>query len=95
VIATAQPIRLYDSMRGEKVAFEPLKPGHASMYLCGPTTYAEAHIGHAYSAIAFDTIRRTLQWLGYQVTFVRNVTDVDDKIIKRRHGTIFCDVARC
>lgn len=52
------------------------------MYLCGPTTYAAAHIGHAYSAIAFDTIRRALTFLGYHVTFVRNVTDVDDKIIK-------------
>ena len=70
-------------MRRQKVAFEPLVPGKISMYVCGPTTYAPAHIGHAYSAIAFDTIRRSLVFLGWDVTFVRNVTDVDDKIIKR------------
>jgi cysteinyl-tRNA synthetase len=76
------PFRLYDSMRRHKVAFEPLVPGQIGMYVCGPTTYAAAHIGHAYSAIAFDTIRRSLEFLGWRVTYVRNVTDVDDKIIK-------------
>jgi cysteinyl-tRNA synthetase len=70
-------------MRRQKVAFEPLEPGKVSMYVCGPTTYTQSHIGHAYSAIAFDTIRRSLRFLGYEVKFVRNVTDVDDKIIKR------------
>jgi cysteinyl-tRNA synthetase len=69
-------------MRRQKVAFDPLAPGKVSMYVCGPTPYAAAHIGHAYSAISFDTIRRSLQFLGWQVTYVRNVTDVDDKIIK-------------
>jgi cysteinyl-tRNA synthetase len=77
------PLRLHDSLRRQKVPFEPLEAGKVGMYLCGPTTYAAAHIGHAYSAIAFDTIRRALRWLGWQVRFVRNVTDVDDKIIKR------------
>jgi cysteinyl-tRNA synthetase len=76
-------LRLYDSLRRQKVTFEPLQPGKVSMYLCGPTTYTPAHIGHAYSAICFDTIRRSLQFLGYEVRYVRNVTDVDDKIIKR------------
>jgi cysteinyl-tRNA synthetase len=57
------------------------------MYVCGPTTYAPAHIGHAYSAIAFDTVRRALTFLGWDVTYVRNVTDIDDKIIKRAHET--------
>jgi cysteinyl-tRNA synthetase len=75
-------LRLYDSLRRQKVPFEPLVPGKASIYLCGPTPYAAAHIGHAYSAISFDLIRRSLQFLGYQVTFVRNITDVDDKILK-------------
>ena len=70
-------------MRRQKVPFEPLVPGKIGMYVCGPTTYAAAHIGHAYSAIAFDTIRRSLEFLGWEVTYVRNVTDVDDKIIKR------------
>jgi cysteinyl-tRNA synthetase len=81
------PVRLYDSFRREKVPFEPLEPGKVSMYVCGPTPYAPAHIGHAYSAIAFDTIRRSLGFLGYQVRYVRNVTDVEDKIIKRGHET--------
>ncbi|MBS1120317.1 MAG: cysteinyl-tRNA synthetase [Deltaproteobacteria bacterium] len=70
-------------MRRQKVAFEPLETGKVSMYVCGPTPYAPAHIGHAYSAIAFDTIRRSLRFLGYDVKFVRNITDVEDKIIKR------------
>jgi cysteinyl-tRNA synthetase len=76
------PFRLHDSMRREKVPFEPLVPAKIGMYLCGPTTYAPAHIGHAFSAIAFDTIRRSLGFLGWDVKYVRNVTDVDDKIIK-------------
>jgi cysteinyl-tRNA synthetase len=79
------PVRLYDSFRREKVALEPLEPGKVSLYVCGPTPYAPAHIGHAYSAIAFDTIRRSLRFLGYEVRYVRNVTDVEDKIIRRAH----------
>jgi cysteinyl-tRNA synthetase len=70
-------------MRRDKVAFEPLKSGHVSMYVCGPTPYAPAHIGHAFSAISFDTIRRSLRFLGYEVQYVRNITDVEDKIIRR------------
>ncbi len=81
------PFRLYDSMRGEKVPFEPLEPGKVGVYVCGPTTYAPAHIGHAYSAISFDTVRRSLEFLGWQVTYVRNVTDIDDKIIKEANAT--------
>ncbi|HET9624561.1 MAG TPA: cysteine--tRNA ligase [Kofleriaceae bacterium] len=77
------PVRLYDSFRRDKVAFEPLEPGKVGMYVCGPTPYAPAHIGHAYSAISFDTIRRSLIFLGYQVRYVRNITDVEDKIINR------------
>ena len=80
---TTTAVRLYDSFRKQKVDFDPVEPGAATMYLCGPTTYDSAHIGHAYSAICFDVIRRALGWLGYRVKFVRNVTDVDDKIIKR------------
>jgi cysteinyl-tRNA synthetase len=82
VTASPPPFRLYDSLQRQKVDVTPLVPGQVGMYVCGPTTYAAAHIGHAYSAIAFDTIRRALTWLGYQVKYVRNVTDVDDKIIK-------------
>jgi cysteinyl-tRNA synthetase len=74
-------------MRRAKVGFEPLAPGKVGIYVCGPTTYAPAHIGHAYSAIAFDMVRRALTFLGWDVTYVRNVTDIDDKIIKRAHET--------
>jgi cysteinyl-tRNA synthetase len=76
-------LRVYDSFQRQKVPFEPLELGQVGMYVCGPTPYAAAHIGHAYSAIAFDTIRRSLRFLGFQVKLVRNVTDVEDKIIKR------------
>jgi cysteinyl-tRNA synthetase len=74
-------------MRRQKVPFEPLQPGKVGVYVCGPTTYAPAHIGHAYSAIAFDTVRRSLEFLGWDVKYVRNVTDIDDKIIKRANET--------
>ncbi|HWO21911.1 MAG TPA: cysteine--tRNA ligase [Kofleriaceae bacterium] len=83
--SSARPLRLYDSMRREKVPFEPLVPGQVGMYVCGPTPYAPAHIGHAYAAISFDTIRRALKFLGYEVRYVRNITDVEDKIIRRAH----------
>ena len=74
-------------MSQQKVPFEPIVPGKVGMYVCGPTTYAPAHIGHAYSAIAFDTVRRCLEFLGWDVTYVRNVTDIDDKIINRARET--------
>ena len=70
-------------MRRQKVPFEPLEPGKVGIYVCGPTPYAPAHIGHAYSAISFDTIRRSLRFLGFEVRYVRNITDVEDKIIRR------------
>ena len=76
----ATPVRLYDSLHRQKVGFTPMVPDHVGMYLCGPTPYAPAHIGHAYSAICFDLIRRGFIFLGYQVRFVRNITDVEDKI---------------
>jgi cysteinyl-tRNA synthetase len=84
---SAHPVRLYDSLRRQKVPFEPVVPGQVGMYVCGPTPYAAAHIGHVYSAVSFDTIRRCLIFLGYQVKYVRNITDVDDKIINRARET--------
>ena len=81
-VTTPAPVRLYDSLRKQKVELQPLVPGKVSMYVCGPTPYAAAHIGHAYSACCFDLIRRSLIFLGYDVKYVRNITDVDDKIIK-------------
>ncbi len=76
-------IRLYDTKSHKKVDFEPLQSGKISMYVCGPTVYNRIHIGNARTFISFDTIRRYLEWRGFEVTFVQNVTDVDDKIINR------------
>ncbi len=74
-------IYIYNSLTRKKDKFVPLKPGQVKMYVCGPTVYDQPHIGHARSAYIFDVIRRYLIYKGYKVTFVRNVTDVDDKII--------------
>jgi len=76
-------IVLYNSLSRTKVPFEPLRSGEIKMYVCGPTVYDEPHIGHARSAYIFEVIRRYLQYRGYAVKFVRNVTDVDDKIIAK------------
>jgi len=76
-------IKIYSTLSRRKEVFEPLVPGEVSMYVCGPTVYAKAHIGHAMSSIIFDIIRRYFLHSGYQVKFVMNYTDVDDKIIDR------------
>ncbi len=76
-------IKIYDTMAREKRPFIPLSEGKVSMYVCGPTVYNYIHIGNARTFISFDTIRRYLIWRGYEVTFVQNITDVDDKIIKK------------
>ena len=77
------PIFIYNSLSRKKDELIPLKPKEIKMYVCGPTVYDEAHIGHARSAYIFDCIRRYLIYKGYKVKFVRNVTDVDDKIIDK------------
>jgi cysteinyl-tRNA synthetase len=74
---------IYDSAKKAKVLFEPIKRDKVSIYVCGPTVYDDAHLGHARSAIAFDLLRRVLRELGYGVTFAKNFTDIDDKIIKK------------
>lgn len=76
-------LKITNTLTGRKEAFEPLEPGRVRMYVCGPTVYSEAHIGHAMSAIIFDVIRRYLEYTGNEVTFVQNFTDIDDKIIQR------------
>ena len=76
-------IRIYNTLTGKKEAFQPLEPGHVKLYVCGITSYDYCHIGHARSALAFDMIVRYLRYRRYRVTFVRNFTDIDDKIIKR------------
>jgi cysteinyl-tRNA synthetase len=70
-------------MTRQKEDLQPLKPGHVSMYVCGDTVYDLCHMGHARSKIAFDVVRRYLTFSGLKVTFVRNITDIDDRIIKR------------
>jgi len=77
------PIFIYNSLTRKKEEFTPLKPKEIKMYVCGPTVYDQPHIGHARSAYIFDVIRRYLIYRGYRVKFVRNVTDVDDKIIDK------------
>jgi cysteinyl-tRNA synthetase len=74
-------LRLYDTRTRAARAFEPLRPGHAGIYVCGPTVQSPPHVGHARSAVAFDILRRWLTASGYDVTFLRNVTDIDDKIL--------------
>ena len=76
-------IRLYDTMTQRLAPLEPLEPGHVRVYVCGLTTYDNAHAGHARTFITFDVLVRFLRARGYRVTYVRNVTDVEDKIIKR------------
>ena len=75
-------LQLYNTLTNQKEKFEPLNPGKVAMYVCGPTVYNYIHIGNARSAVAFDTIRRYLEYRGFEVNYVSNFTDVDDKIIK-------------
>ena len=78
---------IFDSVTKTKRPFEPIKPGEASIYVCGPTVYDDAHLGHARSSLAFDLLSRTLKVLGYKVTMGKNFTDIDDKIIKKVEET--------
>ncbi len=76
-------MHIYDSVQKTKLLFEPIRKGEASIYVCGPTVYDDAHLGHARSSLAFDLLSRTLKALGYKVTLAKNFTDIDDKIIKK------------
>ena len=76
-------LRVYNTLTGEKETFVPLVPGKAGMYVCGVTVYDFCHIGHARANVVFDMIFRYLKYAGYDVTYVRNFTDIDDKIINR------------
>ncbi len=76
-------LKIYNSLTGEKEDFKPIEPGKIKIYVCGPTVYDYAHIGNARTYAGFDVVIRYLRWRGYDVTYVRNITDIDDKIIKR------------
>jgi cysteinyl-tRNA synthetase len=85
-------LSIYNSLTGNKEPFQSLQPKTVRMYVCGVTVYDYCHIGHARSALVFDVIRRYLEFSGYQVEFVKNFTDVDDKIIKRANErSVSCD----
>ncbi len=76
-------LQIYNTLSRAKETFVPLKDGNVGIYVCGVTVYDDCHVGHARSLVTFDVIVRYLGFLGYEVKFVRNFTDVDDKIIQR------------
>ena len=76
-------LTIYNSLAREKQVFVPIEPGKVRMYVCGMTVYDYCHIGHARMMTVFDVVYRWLKALGYDVTYVRNITDIDDKIINR------------
>ena len=80
-------MKIYNSLTKRKEEFEPIEAGKVKMYACGITVSGEAHIGHAYQALIYDIMRKYLQKLGYRVTYARNYTDVDDKIIAKSRET--------
>lgn len=89
-------LRVYNTLSGEKELFESVRPGAVGIYLCGPTVYKPAHIGHAVGPVIFDVIKRYLTFKAYKVTWVVNVTDVEDKLINeaRRQGRGVMELAR-
>ena len=74
-------LKIYNTLTRKKEPFETIVPGEVRMYVCGPTVYDHAHVGHAMSVLVFDIIRRYLEYSNYRVIHVMNYTDVDDKII--------------
>ena len=80
-------LKIYSTLSRKKEDFETITPGQVRMYVCGPTVYSKAHVGHAMSVLVFDIIRRYLEYRGYQVIHAMNFTDVDDKIINRANQT--------
>ena len=80
-------MKIYNTLTRRKEDFVPLQGNKVNMYACGITVSGEAHIGHAYQALVYDIVRNYLIYLGYDVTYTRNYTDVDDKIIAKSHET--------
>ena len=75
-------LQLFDSATHELREFRPIKPGQVGIYLCGPTVQSSPHVGHLRSALVYDQLRNWLEHLGFKVTFIRNVTDIDDKVLE-------------
>src|SRR3990172_5785949 len=78
-------LQIYNSLSRKKEPLTPITPGQVRMYVCGMTVYDFCHLGHARVMVVFDMVTRYLRARGYQVTYIRNITDIDDKIIKRAH----------
>ena len=76
-------LRVYNTLTRQKEEFQTVQPGKVRMYVCGPTVYKPSHIGHMVGPVIFDAVKRYLAYLGYHVTWVVNITDVDDKLIVR------------
>lgn len=89
-------LKIYNTLTRSKEAFQPQEPGKVKMYCCGVTVYDYCHLGHARSYIGWDVVRRYFQWLGYQVEYVQNFTDIDDKILNRANleGTSMEEVSQ-
>ncbi|MGA0004901.1 MAG: cysteine--tRNA ligase [Burkholderiaceae bacterium] len=83
VLQKIRPLKIYNSLTRSKEPLVPIEPGHVRLYVCGLTVYDFCHIGHARVLVVFDMVRRWLEASGYRVTYVRNITDIDDKIIRR------------
>jgi len=80
-------LKIYNTLNARKEIFEPINDNNVNMYVCGVTVYDKCHVGHARSAVVFDTARRYMKYRGYKVTFVKNFTDIDDKIINKSKET--------
>src|SRR3954468_3406419 len=89
------PLRVYNTLTRKKEDFKPAHDGKVGMYVWGPTVYKPSHVGHMVGPVIFDTVKRYLAYLGYQVTWVVNITDVDDKLIVRARelGTTVAELA--
>ena len=87
-------IRIYNTLTQQKETFKPIEPGKVSMYVCGMTVYDYCHLGHARVLVAFDVVTRYLRHCGYDVHYVRNITDIDDKILRRaaENGEVYTDL---
>src|SRR6188474_2364716 len=88
-------LRVYNTLTKKKEIFEPVRPGKVGIYLCGPTVYKPPHIGHMVGPVIFDAIKRYLKFKGFEVTWVVNITDVEDKLIEaaQKQNTTVHDLA--